>query len=181
MSQQLAKGQGTLGKLIADDSLYHDMRSLTADLRGTTGTLNRMMKDVDAGKGTLGKLVRDESLYNEARQTLTEARAALGGVKDAVANFKSVSAGLTEGKGTLGKLMTDDALYNDMRGTVTSLNTIMKKVEKGEGTLGKLVNDDSLYYTTKDSLKKVGKGADTLREQGPLSLIGIAIQGFGLF
>ena len=181
VSQQLAKGQGTLGKLIADDALYNDIRGVTAELKGTTGSLNRMMKDVDAGKGTLGKLVRDESLYNEARQTLTEARAALGGVKDAVANFKSVSAGLSEGKGTLGKLMTDDALYNDMRGTVSSLNTIMKKVEKGEGTLGKLVNDDSLYYTTKDSLKKVGKGADTLREQGPLSLIGIAIQGFGLF
>jgi phospholipid/cholesterol/gamma-HCH transport system substrate-binding protein len=181
VSQQLARGQGTLGKLIGDDALYNDIRSVTSELKGTTGSLNRMMRDVDAGKGTLGKLVRDESLYTEARQTLTEARAALSGVKDAVANFKSVSAGLTEGKGTLGKLMTDDALYNDMRGTVASLNTIMKKVEKGEGTLGKLVNDDSLYYTTKDSLKKVGKGADTLREQGPLSLIGIAIQGFGLF
>jgi phospholipid/cholesterol/gamma-HCH transport system substrate-binding protein len=188
VSQQLAKGQGTLGKLITDDGLYRDMRSLTADLKGTTGSLNRMMKDIDAGKGTLGKLIRDESLYTEARQTLGEARAAmsegraaLSGVKDAVASFKSVSAGLSEGKGTLGKLMTDDALYNDMRGTVASLHTIMQKVEKGEGTLGKIVNDDSLYYTTKDSMKKMGKGMDTLREQGPLSLIGIAIQGFGLF
>ena len=181
VSQQLARGQGTLGKLIGDDALYNDIRSVTSELKGTTGSLNRMMKDVDAGKGTLGKLVRDESLYNEARQTLTEARAALGGVKDAVANFKNVSAGLSEGKGTLGKLMTDDALYNDMRGTVASLHTIMQKVEKGEGTLGKIINDDSLYYTTKDSMKKMGKGMDTLREQGPLSLIGIAIQGFGLF
>jgi phospholipid/cholesterol/gamma-HCH transport system substrate-binding protein len=188
VSQQLAKGQGTLGKLITDDGLYRDMRSLTADLRGATGSLNRMMRDIDAGKGTLGKLVRDESLYTEARQTLGEARAAmsegraaLSGVKDAVASFKSVSAGLAEGKGTLGKLMTDDALYNDMRGTVASLHTIMQKVEKGEGTLGKIINDDSLYYTTKDSMKKMGKGMDTLREQGPLSLIGIAIQGFGLF
>jgi phospholipid/cholesterol/gamma-HCH transport system substrate-binding protein len=68
-----------------------------------------------------------------------------------------------------------------MKGAVTSLNSIMKKVERGEGTLGKLVNDESLYFTAKDSLKKVGKGADTLREQGPLSLIGIAISGFGLF
>jgi len=181
VSQQLAKGQGTLGKLIGDDALYNDIRSVTAELKGTTGSMNRMMKDIDAGKGTLGKLVRDESLYNEARQTLTEARSALGGVKDAVASFKGVSANLSEGKGTLGKLMTDDALYNDMRGTVASLRNIMQKVEKGEGTLGKIVNDDSLYYTTKDSMKKMGKGMDTLREQGPLSLIGIAIQGFGLF
>jgi phospholipid/cholesterol/gamma-HCH transport system substrate-binding protein len=181
VSQQLARGQGTLGKLIADEGLYKDLRSLSADLKSTTGTLASVMKDVEAGKGSLGKLVRDESLYNEALRTLTEARTALGGVKDAVGSFKGVSAQLSEGKGTLGKLMTDEALYNDMRGAVASLNAIMKKVEKGEGTLGKLVNDESLYFTTKDSLKKVGKGADTLREQGPLSLIGIAIQGFGLF
>ena len=174
IAKKIERGEGTLGRLVTDDSLF-------TEIRGLAGNLNQVSQQLAKGQGTLGKLVRDESLYNEARQTLTEARAALGGVKDAVANFKSVSAGLTEGKGTLGKLMTDDALYNDMRGTVSSLNTIMKKVEKGEGTLGKLVNDDSLYYTTKDSLKKVGKGADTLREQGPLSLIGIAIQGFGLF
>jgi phospholipid/cholesterol/gamma-HCH transport system substrate-binding protein len=68
-----------------------------------------------------------------------------------------------------------------MRGAVASLNGILKKVEQGEGTLGKLVTDDTLFFTAKDSLKKVGKGADTLREQGPLSIIGIAIQGFGLF
>jgi hypothetical protein len=93
-----------LGKLISDDSLYKDLHSLSADLKSTTGGLARIMKGVEAGKGSLGKLVRDESLYNEARLTLTEARAALGGVKDAVANFKTVSAGLSEGKGTLGKL-----------------------------------------------------------------------------
>jgi len=181
VSAQLAKGQGTLGKLITDESLYKDMRTLSAELKSTAGSLGRVMKDVEAGKGSLGKLVRDESLYDEARLTLTEARAAMSGVKDALGGFKSVSAQLSDGKGTLGKLMTDEALYNDMRSTASSLNVIMKKVEKGEGTLGKLVNDESLYFTAKDSLKKVGKGADTLREQGPLSLIGIAISGFGLF
>jgi phospholipid/cholesterol/gamma-HCH transport system substrate-binding protein len=167
VSQQLAKGQGTLGKLVSDEQLYRDMRALTADLRGTAASMNRIMTDIDSGKGSLGKLVRDEAFYTEARE-------ALGGLR-------SVSQRLSQGEGTLGKLVKDDALYNDMKGAVTSLNNIMKKVERGEGTLGKLVNDESLYFTAKDSLKKVGKGADTLREQGPLSLIGIAISGFGLF
>ncbi len=53
------------------------------------------------------------------------------------------------------------------------------KVNRGEGTLGKLVNDDSLYFTTKDSLKKMGKAADQLQEQGPLSIIGIGLQALG--
>jgi phospholipid/cholesterol/gamma-HCH transport system substrate-binding protein len=167
VSQQIAKGQGTLGKLVSDEQLYRDIRGLTADLRGTAASMNRIMKDIDSGKGSLGKLVRDEAFYTEAREALS--------------GLRTVSQRLSEGEGTLGKLVKDDALYNDMKGAVASLNSIMKKVERGEGTLGKLVNDESLYFTAKDSLKKVGKGADTLREQGPLSLIGIAISGFGLF
>jgi len=94
---------------------------------------------------------------------------------------RSGTSGPEEGKGTLGKLVNDDALYTDMKSAMASLNGIMKKVERGEGTLGKLVNDDSLYFTAKDSLKKVGKGADQLREQGPLSIIGIGIQALGAF
>jgi phospholipid/cholesterol/gamma-HCH transport system substrate-binding protein len=174
LSHQIAKGEGTLGKLVSDDALYKDLRALTADLRSTTQGFSRMTKDIEGGKGTLGKLIKDDALYREAKDTLSEAREALSGLK-------TVSKRLSDGQGTLGKLVADDTLYTDMKGAVSSLNGIMKKVERGEGTLGKLVNDDSLYFTAKDSLKKVGKGADTLREQGPLTILGIGIQALGAF
>ncbi len=174
VSEQIAKGQGTLGKLVADDALYRDLRGLTTDLRGTTGSLTRIVKDIESGKGSLGKLVRDETLYNQARDTLAEAREAMTGLR-------TVSKQITEGKGSLGKLVHDEAIYDDMKGTVASLRGIMKKVERGEGTLGKLLNDESLYFTAKDSLKKIGKAADQLQEQGPLSIIGLGIQALGAF
>jgi phospholipid/cholesterol/gamma-HCH transport system substrate-binding protein len=174
VSEQIAKGQGTLGKLVADDALYRDLRGLTTDLRGTTGSLTRIVKDIESGKGSLGKLVRDETLYNQARDTLAEAREAMTGLR-------TVSKQITEGKGTLGRLVHDEAIYDDMKGTVASLRGIMKKVERGEGTLGKLLNDESLYFTAKDSLKKIGKAADQLQEQGPLSIIGLGIQALGAF
>lgn len=174
LSQQLARGEGTLGKLASDDGLYNDLRSLTADLKVASQGLSRIAKDVESGKGTLGKLVKDEALYNEAKNTLAQAKDALGGLQ-------SMSRRITEGKGTLGRLLNDDTLYTDMHGAVASLNNIMKKVERGEGTLGKLLTDDSLYFTTKDNLKRVGKAADQLREQGPLSIIGIGIQALGAF
>ncbi len=174
LSQQLARGDGTLGKLVSDDALYNDLRALTGDLRGASQSLSRMAKDIEAGKGSLGKLVRDDSLYTEAKATLVQAREALGG-------FQTMSKRISDGKGTLGRLLNDDSLYTDMQGAVVSLNAIMKKVERGEGTLGRLLNDDSLYFTTKDSLKRVGKAADQLREQGPLSIIGLGIQALGAF
>ncbi|MFI5338803.1 MAG: MlaD family protein [Candidatus Methylomirabilales bacterium] len=167
VSDQIARGQGTLGKLVNDDTLYTDLHALTTDLRGSTGSLSRMMKDIESGKGTLGKLVKDDTLYNETREALT--------------GIRSMSKKIADGQGTLGKLVNDETMYNDMKGAVANLNDIMKKVNRGEGTLGKLVNDDSLYFTAKDSLKKVGKGADQLREQGPLSIIGIGIQALGAF
>ena len=167
VSEQLAKGQGTLGKLLTDDALYRDLRSLSAELRGTSGSLSRVMKDIESGKGSLGKLVKDEALYNDARETL--------------AGLRNFSKGISEGRGTRGKLINDETVYSDMKETMVSLNSIMKKVERGEGTLGKLLNDDSLYFTAKDTLKKVGKGADQLREQGPLSIIGLGIQALGAF
>lgn len=174
LSQQLARGEGTLGKLASDDGLYNDLRSLTSDLKVASQGLSRIARDVESGKGTLGKLVKDEGLYNEAKNTLAQARDALGGLQ-------TVSRRISEGKGTLGRLLNDDALYVDMRGAVGSLNNIMKRVERGEGTLGKLLTDDSLYFTTKDNLKRVGKAADQLREQGPLSIIGIGLQALGAF
>ena len=174
VSDQIARGQGTLGKLVNDETMYRDLQALATDLRGSAATFNRMMRDVESGKGSLGKLVKDESLYNEAKQTLTEARTTLG-------SFRTMSEKISQGHGTLGKLLNDETIYNDMRGTMANLNEVMKKVNRGEGTLGKLVNDDSLYFTAKDSLKKVGKGADQLREQGPLSIIGIGIQALGAF
>lgn len=174
VSDQIARGQGTLGKLVNDETMYKDLQALTTDLRGSAATFNRMMRDVESGKGTLGKLVKDEGLYNEAKQTLTEARTTLS-------SFRTMSQKISQGQGTLGRLLNDDTMYNDMKGAMASLSDIMKKVNRGEGTLGKLVNDDSLYFTAKDSLKKVGKGADQLREQGPLSIIGIGIQALGAF
>lgn len=174
LSQQMARGEGSLGKLVNDDALYNDLRSLTADLKVASQGLSRIAKDVESGKGTLGKLVKDDALYTEAKSTLAQAREALGGLQ-------TVSKRITEGKGTLGRLLHDDGLYTDMQGAVASLSNIMKKVERGEGTLGKLLTDDSLYFTTKDNLKRVGKAADQLREQGPLSIIGIGIQALGAF
>jgi phospholipid/cholesterol/gamma-HCH transport system substrate-binding protein len=174
VTDQIARGQGTLGKLVKDDALYTDLRGLTADLRQASGGFVRMSKDIENGKGTIGKLLKDDSLYQEARATLADARSALGGIK-------TFSQNISQGKGALGKLVNDETIYTDMRSAVTSVNNIMKKVERGEGTLGKLVNDDSLYFTAKDSLKKVGKGADQLREQGPLTILGIGIQALGAF
>jgi phospholipid/cholesterol/gamma-HCH transport system substrate-binding protein len=206
IAKKIEKGEGTLGRLIADDSLYREIRGMAANL-------NQVSDQIARGQGTLGKLLADDALYKDMRgltadlrgttgslgrvmkdiesgkgslgklvkddSLYNEARGTLSDMREALTGLRTVSKRIGEGKGTLGKLVNDESLYDDMRGAVSSLNGIMKKVERGEGTLGKLVNDESLYFTAKDSLKKMGMAADQLQEQGPLTVIGLGIQALG--
>jgi phospholipid/cholesterol/gamma-HCH transport system substrate-binding protein len=94
-------------------------------------------------------------------------------VHDAVNN-------ISEGKGTLGKLMTDDALYRETTASMTNLHAILLKINQGNGTVGKLVNDQEFYQNAKLSLQKLDKAADSLEDTGPLSVIGIMANQFGL-
>ena len=148
-----ARGEGTLGKLIKDDSLYNEARD-------TLANLNEISSDIKQGKGTLGKLVKDESLYNETKTTM--------------ANLGQLAKRLNSAEGTFGKLLKDDTLYNQATEAATNLNSILKRIDKGEGTIGKLVTDDSLYYDAKDAVKKVERAIDTQEDLAPLTTIGTA-------
>ena len=54
-------GNGTISKLIYDDSLYQEVR---APLK----RIDAMLADLQAGQGTAGKLLKDPALYDEAQQ-----------------------------------------------------------------------------------------------------------------
>lgn len=148
-----SRGEGTLGKLLKDDSLYYEAKE-------TFASMNEISSSIKQGKGTLGKIVNDESLYHETKKT--------------VANLGQLSEKLTDAKGTFGKLLNDETLYNQSTEAATNLNSILKKVNNGEGTLGKLVSDDSLYFDAKNTVKKVEKGVDTQEDLAPLSTLGAA-------
>ena len=61
-------------------------------------------------------------------------------------------------------------------GTLTThLSSVTEKLDRGAGTLGKLINDDSFLKNAKLSLQKLDKATDGLEDQGPLSVLGLAI------
>ncbi|MCS7279524.1 MAG: MlaD family protein [Thermodesulfobacteriaceae bacterium] len=158
IAQKIEKGQGTLGKLVADDKLYQDLSE-------TAKSLKVVAQQIEKGEGTLGKLVKDEEVYKTLKRTM--------------ANLESVSKKLEKGEGTLGKLISSDEIYKDLktlskdlRTTASSLDKIVKKIERGEGTLGKLVNDDSLYIEAKKTLRSVNRAAQGMEEQVPITILG---------
>jgi hypothetical protein len=72
-------------------------------------------------------------------------------------------------------IFRDEALDNETTVSMTNLGEILQKMNPGEGSVGKLINDDSLFKNAKLSLQKLEKATEGLEDQGPLSVLGIAV------
>ena len=175
ITQAIDKGEGTIGKLVKDDTLYTQTKETMVEAKETLANLNKVSKQIESGEGTLGKLVKDDTLYTETKATMVEA-------KETLANLKKVSEQIEKGEGTLGKLVKDDALYMETKATMVeaketlaNLNKVSKQIESGEGTLGKLVKDDALYDETKKAIKSVNKAAEGIQEVTPVTVLGVIL------
>ena len=164
VGEKVARGEGTLGKLLLDETLYTDIRRGFADFKVTMANLKEVSEKMRRGEGTLGKLLTDEELYlsfKEAMKSVEKGSTAIAEVADKI----------NKGEGTLGKLLMDEELYEELKDTAASLNRIVKKVERGEGTLGKLINDDSLYIEAKKTFQNVKRASIGIQEQVPISIL----------
>lgn len=157
----IQNGEGSIGKIIYDPSLYDrandtlkQLQNITQQLNSPHGSigklinsdelynkantavdnLNKIVDEINSGQGTVGKFLKDPSLYDNANKTITQAN--------------DLMAGINAGKGTLGKLTKDEQLANKIDNTVTRLDHIIERLDKGEGTAGKLLADPAVYNNT---------------------------------
>ena len=175
-----ATGIQNLTKSFTGDTINNLLGPLTDFIRQNSGHLGGTISNIDAissqiaaGQGTVGKLIYTDALYNSALATVTN-------LQDTVTAARQLVNGVSEGRGTIGKLVTDDTLYSATTASMTNLDQILLKVNQGQGTVGKLVNDQEFYKNAKLTLQKVDKAADSLEDQGPLSVLGIVANNLGL-
>jgi phospholipid/cholesterol/gamma-HCH transport system substrate-binding protein len=145
----------------------------SGNISGAISNIDNITGQIASGQGTVGRMIYTDQLYDSALGTVTN-------LQDAVTEVRSVVNGVSNGQGTLGKLVTDETLYNATTASMTNLNQILLRINQGQGTIGKLVNDQEFYKNAKLTLQKVDKAADSLEDQGPLSVIGIMANQFGL-
>lgn len=161
LTQGMLQGEGTVGKLVRDDSLFKNA--------------NETMRRLHEGKGTVARLLNDPSLYNDLNTTAANLRSvstklqsgegAAGklltnkeladSVEKSVKNIEGVIARMEKGDGTLGKLSNDPALYNNLNKLAESLRPVTEKMAKGEGTVGQLLNDKQLYNNSNKFLSEL--------------------------
>lgn len=144
------------------------MKDNRAPLTASISNIDAVTTQISQGKGTVGKLIYDPTLYDTALTAVTNLQSTL-------ADAKSVVDQINAGQGTAGKLVKDDKLYNETTASMTNLKEILQKINQGQGTIGKLVNDQEFYKNAKLTLQKVDKATEGLEDQGPLSVLGIAV------
>jgi phospholipid/cholesterol/gamma-HCH transport system substrate-binding protein len=152
----------------------------SGNISGAISNIDNITAQIASGQGTVGKLIYTDTLYTSALTTVSNLQDTAASAGDVLAKAKSVMNDVAAGKGTIGKLVTDDTLYTATTASMTNLNQILLKINQGQGTVGKLVNDQEFYKNAKLTLQKVDKAADGIEDQGPLSVIGIIANQFGL-
>lgn len=192
ITEDLRAGKGTLGKLMQDEKVYADLKdavadlkkvaadanggggtidvllhdkAVAADLKQTVANIRSVSDDLEQGRGTIGKLFKDDTLYKR--------------LDSAVDQLGQLATDARTGKGLLGKLIYDEAFAKRFDTISADIADVTGKLSRGQGTLGKLINDDSLYVDLKAAIKKLGGGADDVRENAPvLSFAGFLFTAF---
>ena len=129
VSEKIAQGQGTVGKLISDDALYNsalgaatNLQTVSGDLKGlvrqaetTLGDARQIIAQINAGQGNLGKLTKDEALYMETTNALTHLRQILEKVN--------------RGQGSVGKLVNEESFLKNAKMSLQKLDKATDSLE----------------------------------------------------
>jgi phospholipid/cholesterol/gamma-HCH transport system substrate-binding protein len=138
-------GQGTLGKIINDPSMFNKMNA-------TVDRAQDLLLQIKSGEGSIGKFISDRDFYDRMNGT--------------IARVDNVVAKIEGGGGTLGKFLNDPAVFNRADELLTRFNVVAARLENGEGFLGKLSKDDALYVQFRDTLAKYSVVAEKMTQGG---------------
>ncbi len=124
LTQSVARGDGTIGKLLTDRALYDR-------LNGTLASTSNLLTRLQNPKGSVGRMLDDPQLYNSLTQMVTQ--------------VDSLMTQLNSGKGTAGKLLRDDSLYANLVKVTAHADSLVLSLNKGNGTASRLLSDTTLY------------------------------------
>ena len=178
----VASGVENLTKSFTGDKIDNLLGPFTDFLKAnqvpltmTIANIQAISSQISKGQGTVGKLIYEDALYASALNTVSNLQFATDEVKLTLGEARKVVDQINAGQGTVGKLVKDETLYNETTASMTNLREILQKINQGQGSVGKLVNDQEFYRNAKLTLQKLDKATEGLEDQGPLSVLGIAV------
>ena len=126
----LARGQGTMGQLLTNRSMYDQLTS-------AMGRANALFAGLQNPNGTFGRMLADPTLYNR--------------LTGAVTSLDSTLIAINSSQGSFGRLLRDTTLYTNLVGISQGADSLMRMLGNQDGFVGKLLTDQTLY----DQLNKL--------------------------
>lgn len=137
VAARLKQGEGTMGRLFNDASLYD---TLLRTVRRADGVLTALQ----SGRGSLGRMLRDTTLY--------------GSVISAAVALDSAASLLNDRAGVIARMQRDTAFYARLRSATVGVDSLVRGLNAGKGTAGQLLVERELY----DRLLRVTAALDSL-------------------
>jgi phospholipid/cholesterol/gamma-HCH transport system substrate-binding protein len=129
ISDRIAQGEGTLGRLSKNEDLYmtalntvsnlqstaDDIKKGAAEARTLLANANSVVAQVKSGQGTVGKLLYDEGLHRE--------------VTGAMTNLNQILGKVNNGDGTVSQLINTNSMLKDVKLSLSKLNKGIDSLE----------------------------------------------------
>ncbi len=141
ISNGLAEGKGTVGKLLSDDRLINSIYATTNSLQQASIKIERLSNSMSnyanklQTKGSLAnELVTDTVLFGQLRSTAVQLQNASVTSNEVVDNLKkvtnSVNESMTNSKAPLGMLLNDEQAAGYLKTTLNNLQSGTKKLDE---------------------------------------------------
>jgi phospholipid/cholesterol/gamma-HCH transport system substrate-binding protein len=123
----LAAGEGTVGKLLKEDTLYTEVSDTVATLKAAAADAKRLTASLATFSAKLNRpgslpddLVTDDTMYAGLTDSVAQLKEATGSAKDLLAKL---TAGASDPETPVGAMFGDKEMTDDLETTVENLST----------------------------------------------------------
>lgn len=134
ISKKLAAGEGTIGKLLNDETVFKNIEATTASLKVASDRAQQLMASLNTftsklnQKGTLANdLVTDTVMVASLRETVKELNQVAGNASGFIADLKQSA---NDPKSMVGTLLKDEQSAAHLKETIKNLDSGSKKLDE---------------------------------------------------
>jgi phospholipid/cholesterol/gamma-HCH transport system substrate-binding protein len=136
ITERLANGQGSLGKLLNNETMYNDLVTTMNSLKRASGNAGNITRDIESYTGKLDQnghfahsLVSDTLIFSRLHDIVNQVNEVAAKANSMVENLSRVSAQVGNTETPAGAVLNDKAMAADLKETIRNLNAASEKLD----------------------------------------------------
>jgi len=137
VSKRLTDGEGSIGKLLTDESLSNNLETTVNGLKQASANAQQLTASLSSYASQLQKegsltndLVTDTIIFNRLRSTVTQLQQTSKTASEVANNFKEVSDRIGNKNSPVGVLLNDPQAAADLKTILSNLNSGTEKLDE---------------------------------------------------